>query len=132
MNSIPIFYLPLAMCVIREMQNQSLMHVNDNDFEREVLKSDVLVIADFYADWCGPCRIVGPTIDALSREYDGKVKFVKVNVDDNQGLAIKYDVRSIPTVMIFKNAEVVDRMVGVQTAYFYRQRINTLLGSRQG
>ncbi len=120
------------MCVIREMQNQSLMHVNDNDFEREVLKSDVLVIADFYADWCGPCRIVGPTIDALSREYDGKVKFVKVNVDDNQGLAIKYDVRSIPTVMIFKNAEVVDRMVGVQTAYFYRQRINTLLGSRQG
>ena len=110
--------------VKREMQNQSLLYINEKDFEREVLKSDVPAVADFYADWCGPCRVVGPTIEALSREYDGKVKFVKVNVDDNQRLAIKYDVRSIPTVMIFKNGEVIERAVGVQTAQFYREMIN--------
>ncbi len=114
------------------MQNQSLLHINEKDFEQEVLKSDVPTVADFYADWCGPCRIVGPTIEALSREYDGKVRFVKVNVDDNQGLAIRYDVRSIPTVMIFKNGQVVERLIGAQPAQSYRQRINALIGSRQG
>lgn len=111
------------------MQSQSLLHIDEKDFEREVLESDVPTVADFYADWCGPCRIVGPTIEALSREYDGKVKFVKVNVDDNQPLAMKYDIGSIPTVMIFKNGEVIERVVGARPAQFYRQKINLLLGS---
>jgi thioredoxin 1 len=122
-------FLP-TLVISGEKEMQSLVHIDEKDFEREVLGSDVPTVADFYADWCGPCRIVGPTIEALSREYDGKVKFVKVNVDDNQRLAMKYDIGSIPTVMIFKNGEIIERVVGARPAQFYRQRINLLLGSR--
>jgi thioredoxin 1 len=128
LNDRHIFLLTLVISGEKEMQSHSLLHIDEKDFEREVLESAVPTVADFYADWCGPCRIVGPTIEALSREYDGKVKFVKVNVDDNQQLAMKYDIESIPTVMIFKNGEVIERVVGARPAQFYRQKINLLLG----
>ena len=86
--------------------------VNESNFEAEVLKSDIPVFVDFYADWCGPCKMMSPVIDKLSEEYAGKIKVGKVNVDENSDLAMKYGIMSIPNMVFFKNGEVVDRVVG--------------------
>lgn len=88
--------------------------VKDDNFEAEVLKSDKPVLVDFYAEWCGPCKMMSPIIDELAKEYEGKVKIVKLNVDENQMTAGKYQVMSIPTLFIFKNGEIVEQMVGYQ------------------
>ena len=82
------------------------------NFEAEVLQSDLLVFVDFYADWCGPCKMMSPVIDKLAQEYDGKIKVGKVNVDENGDLAVRYGIMSIPNMCFFKNGEVVDRIVG--------------------
>lgn len=84
----------------------------DSNFDQEVLKSDLPVLVDFWAPWCGPCRIVGPVVEELAQEYNGKLKVVKVNTDENQEIAVKYGIRSIPTLGIFKNGEVVDGIIG--------------------
>ena len=86
--------------------------ISENDFEDVVIKSDTPVLVDFWAEWCGPCKALGPKLEALSKEYEGKVKFVKVNVDQNRDSAIKYGVRGIPTIILFKNGDVVDQLVG--------------------
>lgn len=86
--------------------------VTDKDFETEVLKSDQPVLVDFWAEWCGPCRALGPSIDALATEKAGAVKVVKVNIDENPHAPSKYGVRSIPTLLIFKGGEVVAQTVG--------------------
>ncbi len=86
--------------------------VTDKDFETEVLKSDQPVLVDFWAEWCGPCRALGPSIDALAVEKAGAVKVVKVNIDENPHAPSKYGVRSIPTLLIFKGGEVVAQTVG--------------------
>ena len=104
------------------------MHLSETDFERLVLKSELVTVVDFYADWCGPCRLVGPVIEGLSSSYDGKVKFVKVDVDSNQRLAARYGIQSIPTVMVFRNGMVADRIVGAVPAQVYKQRIDRALG----
>ncbi len=109
------------------MTNQTLLHVGENDFERLVLQSELVTVVDFYADWCGPCRLVGPVIEVLSSSYDGKVKFAKVDTDSNQRLATRYGIMSIPTVMIFRDGKVVDRIVGAVPAQVYRQRIDKVL-----
>ena len=83
-----------------------------NNFEAEVLKSDIPVFVDFYADWCGPCKMMSPVIDKLAEEYNGRIKVGKVNVDENSDLAVKYGIMSIPNMVFFKNGEVVDRVVG--------------------
>ena len=83
-----------------------------NNFEAEVLKSDIPVFVDFYADWCGPCKMMSPVIDKMSEEYAGRIKVGKVNVDENSDLAVKYGIMSIPNMVFFKNGEVVDRVVG--------------------
>lgn len=83
-----------------------------DNFESEVLKSDKPVFVDFFADWCGPCKMMSPVIDKLSDEFDGKIKVGKINVDDNPELAEKYGVMSIPNMVFFKNGEVVDRVIG--------------------
>ncbi len=106
-----------------------MIHVNDGDFDSEVLRSDIPVFVDFYADWCGPCKIIAPTIEALSEEYAGKIKFVKVNVDDDQQVALKYDIMSIPTAMLFENGNVMDSIVGAFPAATYRQRIERALSA---
>ncbi len=85
---------------------------DESNFEAEVLKSDIPVFVDFYADWCGPCKMMSPVIDKLSDEYAGRIKVGKVNVDENSELAMKYGIMSIPNMVFFKNGEVVDRVVG--------------------
>ena len=83
-----------------------------NNFEAEVLKNDIPVFVDFYADWCGPCKMMSPVIDKMAEEYAGRIKVGKVNVDENSDLAVKYGIMSIPNMVFFKNGEVVDRVVG--------------------
>ena len=85
---------------------------NDSNFEQEVLKSDVPVVVDFWAPWCGPCRTVAPVIDEFAEEYYGRVKVVKLNTDENQYTAYKYGIRSIPTLGIFNNGQVRDSIIG--------------------
>jgi thioredoxin 1 len=89
------------------------LEVTEDTFESEVLKSEQPVLVDFWAPWCGPCRRIAPVIDELATENAGSVKVVKLNVDDAQGISQNYGVNSIPTLMIFKDGEVVDRQVGV-------------------
>jgi len=86
--------------------------VTDSSFEQEVLKSDQPVLVDFWAEWCGPCRALGPSLDAVAAEKSGALKVVKVNIDENPNAPSKYGVRSIPTLLIFKNGEVVAQTVG--------------------
>jgi thioredoxin 1 len=86
--------------------------VTDADFDSEVLKSEKPVLVDFWAPWCGPCRMVAPVVEELAEEYDGKVKFVKLNTDDNVMTASKYGIRSIPTLLMFKGGEPVDQIIG--------------------
>ncbi|MBI3022686.1 MAG: thioredoxin, partial [Thaumarchaeota archaeon] len=97
------------------------------EFDKEVLKSSIPTVVDFYADWCGPCRMVSPVIESLSKEYVGTVKFVKVDTDANQEIALRYNIMSIPTVMIFKDGEVKDVIIGAAPASGYKQRIDKVL-----
>ena len=85
---------------------------DESNFDAEVLQSDLPVFVDFYADWCGPCKMMSPVIDKLAEEYEGKIKVGKVNVDENGDLAVKYGIMSIPNMIFFKNGEVADRVVG--------------------
>ena len=89
-----------------------LLHVTDANFEEEILKSSTPALVDFWAAWCGPCRTVGPVVEELAGEYNNKVKIAKLNVDDNKQTPSKYGVRGIPTLMLFKNGQVVDQIVG--------------------
>lgn len=99
----------------------------DQNFENEVLKSEIPVVVDFWAPWCGPCRIVSPTIDELSGEYSGKVKVGKLNVDENPQTAQTYGVMSIPSVLFFKNGAPVKTMVGAQPKENYSKTISDLI-----
>ncbi|MBC8643658.1 thioredoxin [Flavobacterium lindanitolerans] len=101
--------------------------ITDATFEEIVLKSDKPVLVDFWAAWCGPCRMVGPIIDQISTEYDGKAVVGKVDVDANREFAAKYGVRNIPTVLVFQNGEVVGRQVGVAPKQSYTDAIDALL-----
>lgn len=103
------------------------LEINDANFEETVLKSDKPVMVDFWAAWCGPCRMVGPIIDDISKEYDGKAVVGKLDVDANQEFASKYGVRNIPTVLIFQNGEVVGRQVGVAQKTAYAEALDQLL-----
>ena len=100
----------------------------DNNFENEVINSDKLVLVDFWADWCGPCKMLTPTLEQLSNEYSDKIVVGKVNVDDNQQLASQYGIMSIPTVMIFKGGKIVEQFIGVQPKGVYEGSIKKYLG----
>ncbi|MEL6158080.1 MAG: thioredoxin [Cyanobacteria bacterium J06623_5] len=90
----------------------SAAQVTDSTFKQEVLESETPVLVDFWAPWCGPCRMVAPVVDEISEQYDGQVKVVKVNTDENPSVASQYGIRSIPTLMIFKGGQRVDMVVG--------------------
>ena len=94
------------------MAGENTLTFTDGAFDQDVLKSDVPVLVDFWAPWCGPCKAMGPTVDALATEYPGKVKIGKLNTDENPGTAMRYQVRGIPTLLLFKGGKVVDQRVG--------------------
>jgi thioredoxin 1 len=98
----------------------------DENFDSEVLKSDKPVLIDFWAVWCGPCRIIAPIVEQLASEYEGKIKVGKLDVDENQDSAIKYGVRSIPTLLIFKGGKVVDTIIGAVPKNHLVQKINAV------
>ena len=103
------------------------LEITDSNFEETVLKSDKPVMVDFWAAWCGPCRMVGPIIDELSEEYEGKAIIGKVDIDSNQQYAAQFGVRNIPTVLVFKDGELVERKVGVSSKNDYAQAIDKLI-----
>ena len=104
-----------------------VLHINDTDFETTVVQSDIPVLVDFWAPWCGPCKMIAPVLDELAPAFDGKAKIVKINVDENQGVAAQYGVRSIPTLLLVKNGQVVGTQVGAlpkgQLAAFINQHL---------
>lgn len=102
------------------------LQITDANLE-EVLQTDKLVVIDFWAEWCGPCKMVGPIIDEISKEYKDKVVVGKVDVDNNDEAATKYNIRNIPTILFIKNREIVDKVVGVTSKKPLVEKINQLL-----
>jgi thioredoxin 1 len=107
---------------------ENVVEVTDNNFKDEVLGSREPVLVDFWAPWCGPCRMIAPLVEELAGENRGSIKVGKINIDDNPGAAQNYGVSSIPTLMIFKGGEVVDRFVGVQPKNRLQQAIDAAKG----
>jgi len=101
--------------------------VNAKDWEKDVINSQLPVFVDFWAEWCGPCRMVSPAIEELASEYSGKINFVKVNVDENNEIASKYNVFSIPTLAIFNNGQIVAQQVGAASKSSYKNMIDKIL-----
>src|SRR5947209_8223296 len=94
------------------MAGDNTLNFTDASFETDVLQSDVPVLVDFWAEWCGPCRMMSPTVDAIAKDYAGRLKVGKLNVDENGGTAMRYQVRGIPMLLLFKDGKVVDQRVG--------------------
>ncbi len=94
------------------MSSSDIRHVTDESFDPEVLKSETPVLVDYWAEWCGPCKSIAPILDEVAREYSGRLKVAKINVDQNQMVPAKFAVRGIPTLMLFKNGEVVATKIG--------------------
>ena len=104
-----------------------MIDITKDSFDKEVLKNHIPVLVDFWAPWCGPCRIVGPVLDKLSSEYSNKLKFTKLNVDDNREIAGQHDVRGIPCMVIFKNGKELDRIIGAYSEAELRRKIDLAL-----
>ena len=103
------------------------LKITEQNFEEEVVKSNIPVLVDFYADWCGPCKMMLPIVEEISTEYEGKVTVTKVDVDGNPGTAAKFGIRNIPTILFFKNGTVVDKQVGAVPKNALVEKINKLL-----
>jgi thioredoxin 1 len=109
-----------------ETTHSAIQHVNDGNFDNEVLTASKgqLVMVDFWAEWCRPCHMLAPTVDQIAKEYQGKLKVVKVNVDESSNAAVRYNIRGIPTLLIFKDGEVADQIVGAVP----KEQIQRVLG----
>ncbi|HTY45524.1 MAG TPA: thioredoxin [Patescibacteria group bacterium] len=101
----------------------SLLHLSDGDFQKVVLESDLPVLVDFWAPWCGPCKMISSVIDELSREFDQRLKVAKINIDDNPKVASRYGIMSIPTLMFFKHGKVSEQLVGVLSRSELKRKI---------
>lgn len=109
------------------MAGAATIQFTDSNFQSEAMQAGVPVLVDFWAEWCGPCRALGPTIDQLANEYQGKAKVGKVDVDSNQQLALQFGIQSIPTVVLMKNGQIVKKWVGVQTKTVLADAINSAM-----
>jgi len=105
----------------------SEVQLTENNWEEEVIQSDKPVLVDFWAPWCGPCRMVSPIVSELAQEYAGKLKVGKLNTDEEPGIAVKYGIMSIPTLMIFKNGEVADQIIGAAPKEYFTQKLDKIL-----
>jgi len=108
------------------MENSGTINLNESNFDREVTHSDKPVLVDFWAEWCGPCKLVAPLLDEIAREKSGAVKVAKVNVDENQSLSSKYNVRAIPALLFFKNGQLRDQVTGMTSKKDLLNRIDAL------
>jgi len=104
-----------------------LLQVTDGNFDEEIVKADIPAMVDFWAEWCGPCKMVGPTVEALAKEYEGKIKIAKMNVDENRETPAKFGIRNIPTLILFKNGEVAQTIIGAQTKSHLEEELKKLL-----
>lgn len=110
------------------MASQTVIELTDSNFEKEVIKSDVPVLVDFWAEWCQPCRMLAPTIDQLADEYEGRVKVGKVDTDSNRDVSVKYGISAIPTVILFKGGEVQKKFVGLTPKDQFKNAIEAVAG----
>ena len=111
------------------MAGEDLLHFDDGNFESDVLNSDIPVLVDFWAEWCGPCHMVSPVIEELAGEYQGKLKVGKVDVDKAPQTAVKFGIQNIPTVVLFQNGEAVERIVGARNKRDYKAVLDARLGT---
>jgi len=105
------------------------VHITEQSFDQEVVKAETPVLVDFWAEWCGPCRLIAPIVEDFAREYEGKLKVAKVDVDDNQNLAMKFSIMSIPTLGVFKGGQLVERIVGYMPKAALKRRVDAALGA---
>ena len=105
----------------------AVLDISDASFDNDVLKSDLPVLVDFWAEWCGPCKMLAPTVEKLANEYNGKLKVFKLNVDDNPNAASKFGIQAIPTLLLFKNGANADRIIGVVPEKDLRNRIEKVI-----
>lgn len=120
-------YFRFGKGIYKMAETHTVKEVNDNEFQQQVLQSEAPVVVDFWAPWCGPCRIVSPVVEELNKEYNGAVRFVKVNTDDNEQSAMEFGIQVLPTLVIFKEGREVNRLIGFSPKEQLKRQIDRSL-----
>src|SRR3954462_5531260 len=115
--------------IYKMADTHTVIEVNDTDFQQEVLQANVPVVVDFWAPWCGPCRIVSPVVEELSKDYNGSIRFVKLNTDDNEQSAMQFGIQVLPTLVIFKDGREVNRLIGFSPKEQLKRQIDRSLSA---